>query len=156
MSILKLLRNEAKMWWYHSDLRRQGSAKKARTLEHESVRNTINRLRDTIKSKGYGSVGRGGYSLHYIPSPQGNLTYGKATLSGYGDINSPLMQVAIKLGIPVKDSTIIPDDRIIETLKFPMVGLQEIDSKPYNSLSYAPLSHVFNLYRELGAKIYNY
>lgn len=47
-SIYRALRHDAKNWWYHAQLRRLGDTKKARELEHKSLRNNIKDLREAM------------------------------------------------------------------------------------------------------------
>jgi len=79
------------------------------------------------------------------------------TLQGYGGIKAAIPQCALKLGIPVIDSTVIDDDRIYDTLRFPMAVCRTAtpDDPPYHGLSYAPLEYVAKLYKELGADVHN-
>ena len=44
-TILRLLRADAKSWWYHKQLRERGNIAEAIKREHESMRSTIKLMR---------------------------------------------------------------------------------------------------------------
>lgn len=46
MKVLRLLRHDAKNWWYHSDLRKFGNVEKASKLERQSIRNKVKDIRE--------------------------------------------------------------------------------------------------------------
>ena len=44
--VLKLLRDDARKWWYFQTLRKQGQIDKARKLERESIRENVKEIRE--------------------------------------------------------------------------------------------------------------
>lgn len=141
-----ILKQGARSWWYHVELRKNGNHSEARRREHQSVRSSISSLRETISNGGYLSLGRGGYTLHCSAH---------STVSGYGCDTSATVRAAKHLGIPCIDTRTIPDSRIYDTISLPMVALSpdEADPRPWGSLSRAPLPVVAYLYRALGATV---
>lgn len=145
-TIYSILDRDARRWWYNADLRRAGMVKEARNRERDSIKRNAQTLRKALRG-GWLSIGRGGWTLHYEKG---------ARLSHYGGLDEPIPQCCLLLHIPIIDTTTIPDDRITETIRFPMAAFEgECDEPPYNSLSFAPLDHVASLYKGLGATLYN-
>lgn len=46
--VLRLLRYDAKRWWYHQALRKQGQIDKAIKLERQSIRDSVKTIRENI------------------------------------------------------------------------------------------------------------
>ena len=147
-SVYGYLNESAKAWWHHRRLRKWGKIAEARREERRSIRDNARMLRETIKNQGYLSFGRGGWCLHI-----GHWR----TLRGYVPEQSGTCQAAKHLRIPIIDSRTIPEDRVLEMIRLPMVGLEgHVDDEPYGSISYAPLEHVALAYENLGATLYNF
>jgi hypothetical protein len=147
MSIYRILDESARSWWYHRDLRKAGNTREARKRERFSIRGHVRDLRRARDDGGYLSVGRGGWSLHY---PNG-------TLSHYGGLDEPIPRCALALGIPVVDTTTIPDSKVYETITIPLAAIgREPDPAPWGSCSYAPLTEVARRKAALGATLYNF
>lgn len=148
-SVYKILDDAARAWWYHRQLRSQGKNELARALERETILSRVRTLRQCLEDGGFTMVGRGGITVYY--SEHGRLEICSP------DVNNPIVQCCIRLGIPVCDSTTIPDELIVKVVGFPMASVVP-DPEPangYNSFSYASVEHVFRLYQELGATVYN-
>jgi hypothetical protein len=47
--VLRLLRHDARMWWYFQTLRNQGNTQRAIKLERESIRNQVRFLRKAVR-----------------------------------------------------------------------------------------------------------
>lgn len=147
MSVYSLLDQNTRRWWYHRQLRDNGEIQEARRRERRSIRDAIRSFRETIKNGGYLSVGRGGWTLH--------IDNGH-TWSGYGEMDEPIVQAAMRIGIPTINTLTMSFDNALQTISLPMVGISRIDDPPYRSLSYAPLQYVAEEYRKLGATLYNF
>jgi hypothetical protein len=147
MSIYSILNQSAKEWWWHKKLRSEGNVKEARRRERDSIKSHTKYLRETLDNGGYLSIGRGGWTLHISDNHR---------LSHYGGIERPISQCCLILGIPIIDSTVVNDKDIFRSIKFPMVGILKPTPPPFDSLSYAPLEYVANLYKEIGANLYNF
>jgi hypothetical protein len=145
MLLSDLLLQKAQLWWYHKQLRDQGNTEEANRRERLSVLSTLRDLKNAKKNGGWCSVGRGGWTLHPKPGVQ---------VSNYGDMESEYPQACLILGIPVIDSTTIPDSKITVTPMFPMASLTP-DDPPWGSCSYAPVAVVAALYAALGATLHN-
>ena len=146
-----ILNGDAKAWWYHAKLRRDGNVIEARRRERQSILDKVGSLREAITNGGFLSIGRGGWSLNMSRHHR---------LSGYeSDIDFPIAQACILLGIPILDSTTIPDERILETIRMPMAAPEgEADAEPeggYHSFSLAPFPVVARMYVAIGATVYN-
>lgn len=145
--IYQLLNRDAKAWWYNKELRKRGEVKEARKRERESILSHVEILRNAY----FATVGRGGWTIRY-----NHPGYLSSELKGYGDVTENIIQCAILLGIPVCDSTTISDDDIYDVVRFPMPAPEDqCDKPPYGSFSRAPITHVFKLYKNLGAMVYN-
>jgi hypothetical protein len=74
-------------------------------------------------------------------------------------MGEPMMRACVLVGIPVMDSSTIPDELICDTIKFPMPSIHP-DPRPvngeYRSMDFAPAMYVFMLYEALGATVYNW
>ena len=146
-----ILNDDAKAWWYHVKLRGDGDVIEARRRERRSILDKVSSLREALDNGGFLSIGRGGWSLNMSRHHR---------LSGYDrDVNFPIAQACMLLGIPILDSTTIPDERILETIRMPMPAPEgEADAEPeggYHSLSLAPFSVVARMYAAIGATVYN-
>lgn len=148
-TVYKILDDAARSWWYHRQLRERGEHELARTLERKSILSRVHTLRACLENDGFAMNSRGGWTIYY--SQWGKLTH------CYPGMNTPMMRCCLRLGIPVCDSTTIPESIIIKVVGLPMASLNP-GPEPvngYGSMSFAPVSYVFKLYQELGATIYN-
>lgn len=142
-----LLNRKAKAWWYHRQLREYGNIAEARRGEHRSLRDTVRTLRDGLRNGGFITIGRGGWSFHYAEG---------CTLSGYGgDEDDETIQAAIALGIPVCDSRTVPDERICETVGFPMPGLSRSGDNFPRMFQTVPYAEYFAMAEAIGARVLN-
>ena len=143
--LYRILNWDARRWWYHVELRRQGQFAEARRRERRSIRNTLADLREALKGGGYLAIGRGGWTLYISDNRR---------VEHYGGIAEPTPQACLHLGIPILDSTTIPDDRLVDLIRLPMVGIQRRDARPWGSLSFAPFGYVAARQVALGATLY--
>ena len=147
--IKKILLEDAKGWWHYKNLRNAGKSQEAEELENADVRSNYNFLLIVKKSNGWATIGRGGWCIyenrhHYMSGYEKRIK------------DSAMLQACIILGIPICDSTMIPDDKIIGVMKFPLASRKDTKQKDkYNSMDYAPFPIVFRMYEKLGAKVYN-
>lgn len=146
--VTALLAEETAEWWYHKQLRDEGNHKEATERENRSVNSNLSTIEEALLNGGYLSIGRGGWALHYS---------GNDTLSGYGGIDSRIPQACILAGVPTIDTSVIPYPEILDSVRFPMIAVspQEVDERPWSSLSYAPFLEIAFRYHSLGAKLYN-
>lgn len=60
-NIFRAIRSDARQWWYHSQLRRQGQVDEARKREHQSIASTVSHLRNAMANGGFVTISaRGG------------------------------------------------------------------------------------------------
>jgi hypothetical protein len=149
MTVRSFLNQDAKNWWYHAELRRQGQIREARRREHQSIRDNVKTLRLAIKNGGFITLGRGGWTLH--------ISSGH-THSGYGCDDSGMVKAAIHLGLHGWDSRVIPDERIYETVGLPMAVPDKcVSANPDympEAFRFYPFAHVAPMYAALGAKVW--
>ena len=95
------------------------------------------------------TVGRGGHCVYF---PCGKRVTGYET-----SVEQLTAKIAIELGIPVIDSTTIPDSKISHTVSFPIltINAEYVDKPPYGMLDAAPLEHIASMKQKLGATVYN-
>ena len=100
MSIYRLLNHEAKIWWYHSQLRKQGRIAEARELERKSIRSSVKTLRLLLEQNGtLTECGDGTFITSQLrESPSSSYT---SSMGGYRSGNETVKAAAL-LGIPVK------------------------------------------------------
>ncbi|KPJ96744.1 MAG: hypothetical protein AMS18_00360 [Gemmatimonas sp. SG8_17] len=94
MSIYGILDREAKAWWYHAQLRRQGNVVEARKRERQSIRRDVEQFRSALECGGLLQIGKGGHVFYYHPH---------AHVSGYENADGHTAQCCRILGIPVLD-----------------------------------------------------
>lgn len=146
MTILNQLRNNARLWWHHSDLRKRGQVKEARTLEHKSVRSTLKNLRDAVTHGGYLSLAGAQWSLNVFEhAPEWTTSKQTYSVSGYyGVDNTCYIENACKLlNIPVLDSRGIDEGKRVQfAITMPMIGRAKgfKDESPVNSMSYVSIN----------------
>jgi len=151
-----LLNQEAKRWWHHANLRKQGRLSEARQKEREHIRNSIKNLKECY----WFSVGRGGFTLHgrFIPSANGGS---QGNLQGYGkgSVYSEAIAIA-KPSVPRVNTLTVPEDMMVKMIKIPMA--QDRESRfdqpnkngEYNSMNYCHLGIVLACYEALGAEVH--
>ena len=148
-SIYKILDDSARSWWYHRQLREQGKHQEARRCERRAILDKVRVLRECLENSGYAMNSRHGWRIHY--KEWANLSH------CYPGLDQPMMRCCLKLGIPVCDTTTVPESNVIDIIRLPMASPNP-DPEPesgYGSMSFAPVSYVFGLYQKLGATIYN-
>ena len=146
MTIYGILDASARLWWYHRQLRESGRVAEARQCERASIRDHARDLRKAQLNGGFVTIGRGGWTLHMER---------RHTLKGYGDLSDPIPQCARLLGLPIVDSTTIPDERLDCTLALPFAQVGALPRVEYGSFDPAPIEVVAWMYRDLGATVFN-
>jgi hypothetical protein len=152
--LLRLLRREAKGWWYYRKLREDGQVEKAAGLERESMRSDLRMLR-AAAAGGHFHVGRGGYSIEYRTGPDSTVSH-----QGYGGMRNGRVKAALICGVPGVNTMVIDDGHIMATLKLPLC-VPGRDEPPradgtWGGLMYAPLDVYLEMNRRLGAAVYNW
>ncbi len=148
-TLYTLLDHNARRWWYHLELRKRGQIAEARRRERQSIRENIRTLRQARDNGGFLIIGRHGWTLY--------LARWHTLRSHYPGIEQPFPQCCLLLGIPIIDTTTIPDRDLGQTLRFPIANIHPDPEPPggYRALDHAPIAHVARLYRDLGATIHN-
>lgn len=144
--VLRVLREEARSWWRHQDLRRSGETEEASRLERLTIRRDVEYLRTALSNpNAYVSCGGGGTILHL----------GLKTVSLYAPIERfPLACLAVRLGVPMVD--LRPVDDLIALANLPRVTMDgAVDPEPWTSSNWIPLTAYLNLVEPLGAQITN-
>lgn len=62
-TVLKILREDAKDWWYHILLRKQGREKEARGRERECIRDSVRALREAVCFEQHTTGARPGFLI---------------------------------------------------------------------------------------------
>lgn len=167
-TVYSLLDGSTRSWWYHAKLRKEGRIAEARKRERQSIRNTVSMLRDALANGGYVRVAPFGTSIHYRDG---------ATASGYLGMDDPTVKACLLVGIPVIDTTTIPEDRRVKfAVSEPMASMTEepdrmccglgrcigstpcdIDHDPddYGSMDHAPWSWWVAMAKRYGATVHN-
>ena len=151
-TVYSLLDADARNWWANKRDRERGDVAGARQRERESIRNSIQALREA-REGGYLTIGRGGHTLHRYDNRSGS-----ASTQGYEqNLEGTTGKCCLLLGIPIIDSTTIPDSIIAQTCSLPMGkrNLEMCDAPPWGGMSFAPLPVVAAAYEALGATLYN-
>ena len=151
--LLRLLRGEAKGWWYHKKLRADGQAEKAADLERRTMRDDLKMLR-AAASGGHFHVGRGGYSIEYRTSADCTVSH-----QGYGGMRNGRVKAALIVGVPGVNTLVIDDGHIMATLHLPLCVPGKVDAPlpdgTWNGVMYAPLDVYLRENRKLGAAVYD-
>ncbi len=144
-----ILNTNAKNWWYHAQLRRDGKHEEARRQERAQIRDDIARLRAALEHGGFLINSWGDWTLHY--GKRQRLQSWRSGLDG------PIPQACLLLGIPVLDLTTIPEDRIRAVLSIPMANPcpNPEPEEGYGPFDHAPFEYVARRYVALGATVYN-
>lgn len=143
--LYRILDDDARRWWYYVELRREGAVAEARKRERASIRHSLTTLREALAGGGHLAIGRGGWTLHVSDNRR---------VEHYGGITAPTPRACLLLGIPVLDSTTVPDNRHVDLIRLPMVGIQRTSTRPWGSLSFAPFGYVAARQVALGATLY--
>ena len=151
-TIYSLLNADAKAWWYHKQLRDHGQHDEARAKERESIK----RHAASLRNARYVSVGRGGHTVHERPvvTKHGSST---CRVQGYESSNGPTVQAAIRLGVPVIDTTTVSDRACYDLIALPMPAEsdEKADSGELHGMSYCTLAYYAGLAAALGATVHN-
>jgi hypothetical protein len=148
-TLYRILNYEAKSWWYHAQLRKEGQLVEARKRERASIRSWIGTLRQALASGGGVTVGRGGCAVHYALAPDSRST---GRREGYR--SDVYIEIAKVVGLPWIDSRTVPDSTVVQTMNCPMVGVgANIDPEPWGCFSFAPFAEVARQYAALGAEV---
>jgi hypothetical protein len=148
-SLIAVARSDSRRWWYHRELRQQGKVTTARERAHSSTRTLLQNIRDAKQHGGFLTKGRGGYSFFYT------------TLHSHTEGCHPgSVDLAIRCGIPMIDTTTIPDERIVSfAFNLPLVSLDpkrwEQDLSTLTSWSYVSPALKIALARAWDATITN-
>jgi hypothetical protein len=136
-TLLRALRAEARAWWYHADLRRQGNLTEARVRENRSIREDLK----TIRTARFATIGYGGSTI-YLPN--------MARLTASWE-----MPILAHLTCPVVDLRTIEINRLAEfSIKGPMVNVDLTeDETPANAFSVVTVETYVRLASEAGATI---
>ena len=99
---------------------------------------------------GHLSIGRGAATFYYTKPGYGRCSY-------EGGNPEIWKAAAIEAGLPVIDSRKADFLAVAKLVtKGPMIAVaQQPDRPPFHSLSYAPLKHVAESYRAIGAEVSN-
>jgi len=147
--LYSILNRKAKSWWYHRKLREQGRVREARERERHSIKENVRILRLAIKHKGFLICGRGGWTLYYGP-------WNRLESRG-GTLEDAIPQACLLLGIPILDTTTIPDRLLVEAIRLPTprVGIDPTHDAADWAEDYASFQAVAPMYAQFGAKVYN-
>jgi len=143
MNVFTAIRKDARDWWYHAKLRKEGEIQKARELENKSTRGDI----DDIRKAYYVLITHGGHTIYINDCKR---------IEGYKGINHPSIQFMITYGIPVIDITTVNLIGCKKLIRLPLVAVPPVlpDNK-FGSFNYESLEYVASKYKEVGATIYN-
>jgi len=144
--VLRVLRAEARSWWWHRELRRTDGLDEALRLERQTISRDIGYLRAALNNpNAYVSCGGGGTILHL----------GLTTVSLYAPVERfPLASLAVRLGTPLIDCRPVRD--IIAFANLPKVTMDgQIDPEPWTASSRVPLLTYIDAAERLGARIVN-
>jgi hypothetical protein len=99
---------------------------------------------------GHLSIGRGGATFYYTRPGYGRCSYEGGNAEDW-------KAAAIEAGLPVIDSRNADFLEVAKLVtKGPMIAVaQQPERPPFHSFSYAPLKHVAESYRAIGAEVYN-
>jgi hypothetical protein len=146
-ALLTAARMDARRWWYHQDLRKQGKTQEARTREHETTRRNVYEIRKAQRYGGLLKVGRYGASFFYAPDVH---------VSG---CHPGIIELATLCGIPVVDSRTVPEEWLVRfAFSMPTLELNPKYQDPdysWGSASRVTPALYIALAREWGATITN-
>ena len=93
-------------------------------------------ISNMLASGGYVSRGRGGYSAHYedISERRTGEGYTSRSYSNLSGCCSALWDQAVAAGVPCRDTTTIPDDRICDTIGFPVPVIDTFDRLEHRAI----------------------
>lgn len=146
-TLYSILDRDTRAWWYHQKLRAMGQADEARQRERQSIKRWAAQFRETMRNRGYLSIGRGGNTLHVSAH---------TTVSGF---SWAIAEAAKEIGVIVIDTTIIPLPAVAKlAISGPMAAIapEQPDPEPWNSLSRIPLDRWLANYHAAGALIWNW
>ncbi len=117
MNAFRAIRQSARDWWYHRELRAQGQHEEATKREHRSCRDSVKTLRTALKSGGFLSIGRGGVTLYVDANTR---------VEGYCADSGDALAARL-MGIPWVDTTTVPDEDAFGLVNLPMAkpGLEK-------------------------------
>lgn len=95
-SVYALLDRCARRWWWFQQLRKWGRHAEARELERKSIRGHARDLRTAQRERGFVAVRPHGWTLHIDRN---------RTLSAPDNVRDCVPQAAIRVGLPVIDTT---------------------------------------------------
>lgn len=154
-SLYRILNQEVKVWWYFKKLRKQGATEEARKRERESIRRTVQEVRDAL----YFRVAQGGYRLILRPkfTPNGKaISFGEVSHCSLG----LHLQEALKRCRP-EVPRINSLNASLRTLNLPLVARYEgevespfYEDGAYHSMQFAPMGVVLAGYEAFGAEVH--
>mgnify|MGYP001385164972 CR=1 FL=1 len=150
--LYRMLDAEARRWWWHAELRRQGKAEEARRMERQSIRTRLGWLRQAWLVV----VGRpGNVTLHLEPSER-----------GWGHVEGLEPQQTLDLvaryrpDVPIVDVRHCPDEAALIRLviRGPMLAMLKADPPQpdgtWHSFNYVPPEVYLALYEAIGARVH--
>ncbi len=155
--LLSLLRQDARRWWYHAQLRSRGEVDEARKRERDQVRDQIKELRLALVNGGYATIANSGGTY--------TLTVGDGhTVSGH---NERIVLSAYLVGLPVLDFRNVDDIGAIITMPMPVIGnamywrdsiindMARLGDRYPTSMSYVYIADYFERAKAIGATIHH-
>lgn len=138
-TLLRALRAEARAWWYHADLRRQGNLTEARVRENRSIRDDLK----TIRTARFATIGHGGSTIFL--DKQSRITAGWE------------LNILKHLACPVVDLRAIPMSELIRfSVSGPMVNVDLTeDESPVHAFSFVTVETYIRLAKAAGAEVRN-
>jgi hypothetical protein len=154
-SLYAILDEDARVWWYHKELREKGKHRVARDKERRSIREHVRPLREALENGGYATISMSGgkYTISYSDN---------ANISGYG---WRLVAAAYLAGIPVLDFRPVESTAAIMAMPMPVIGdckfkVQDMvddakrDGGKPTALSRVLLHDYLNIAEDIGAIIH--
>ena len=144
-SVYSILNKDAKDWWYHEALRRQGNVEEARMRERDSIKRAVRNIRKAVLFR----VGLGGFSMKLNDN---------STLShcSSGDQYAEILR---RCRPEVPSISTVKATNLLTLCGLPMAAVHNKPDDPYpsgaySSMHYAPLGIVLACYEELGAEVH--
>lgn len=152
ITILKMLRADAKAWWYHRQCRERGQIAEARERERRSIRSNVEMIRKVRADPDAHVFARHhGTSIYYTAGE--NSTCSR---SSYAMLEKDAAaMVCIMLGTPCIDTRLMSLTDRINAIALPMVAVNRKPDDWISGSAYRPLREVAAYYRHAGAVLYN-
>jgi len=113
--IYELLDQDARAWWYHKKMRKEGQVSEARARERKSILDHVSQIRETLANGGYATISQSGGKF--------TMSMGDGcTLESY----TPHVVLAAYLaGVPVVDFREVKDSVAIWQISMPVIGASQ-------------------------------